>query len=83
MNPAAAGRDLGTRYVRRDGRSVATLRLVDYGASCAVEVEAFPTSGGFPTRPGPYTFTDERRASAFVADAVEALTYLGCEVTEQ
>ena len=80
MNPAPAGRDVGARYVRKDGRSVATLRLVDYGNSCVVEAEVFPASGGFPTRPGPYTFADERQASAFVTDAVEALMYLGCDV---
>ena len=38
----------------------------------------FPASGGFPERPGPYTFADERQAGAFVTDAVEALMYLGC-----
>ena len=82
MNPAAAGRDLGVRYLRKDGRSVATLRLVDYGNSCVVEAEAFPAGGGFPTRPGPYTFADERQASAFVTDAIEALMYLGCEASD-
>ena len=83
MNPAASGRDLGVRYVRKDGRSVATLRIVDHGTSCVVEAEAFPAGGGFPARPGPYTFADERQASAFVTDAVEALMYLGCDVADQ
>ena len=84
MNPAAsAGRDLGSRYVRKDGRSVAVLRTVDYGDSCVVEAEVFPASGGFPERPGPYTFADERQAGAFVTEAVEALTYLGCDVADQ
>ena len=79
MNPAAsAGHDVGSRYVRKDGRSVAVLRTVDYGDSCVVEAEVFPASGGFPERPGPYTFADERQAAAFITEAVEAFTYLGC-----
>jgi hypothetical protein len=83
MNPAAPGRDAGIRYIRRDGHSVAVLRIVDHGESCVVEAEVFPASGGFPERPGPYTFPDERQAATFVTDAVEALTYLGCEVADQ
>jgi hypothetical protein len=82
MNPAFSVRDLGVRYLRKDGRSVATLRTVDHGTSCVVEAEAFPAGGGFPSRPGPYTFADERQASAFVTDAVEALMYLGCDAAE-
>jgi hypothetical protein len=76
----AAGRELHVRYLRKEGRSVAVLRTVDHGVSCAVEAEVFPQSGGFPERPGPYTFPDARQASAFMTDAVEALMYLGCDV---
>ena len=83
MNPAAAGREVSVRYLHKDGRSVATLRIVDYGVSCAVEAEVSPASGGFPSRPGPYTFPDERRAIAFVTEAVEAFVYLGCEISGQ
>jgi hypothetical protein len=83
MTHAAAGRELQVRYLRKDGRSVAVLRTVDYGASCVVEAEVFPQSGGLPLRPGPYTFADERQASAFVTDAVEALMFLGCDVAAQ
>jgi len=82
MNPAVAGRDAGVRYVRKDGRSIATLRTVAYLDSCVVEAEVFPLSGGFPTRPGPYTFADERQAASFVTDAVEALLYLGCDASD-
>jgi hypothetical protein len=80
---AAPGRDLDVRYLRRDGRSVAVLRAVDFGDSCKVEAEVFPASGGLPERPGPYTFADVRQATAFVSDAVEALMYLGCDVDSQ
>jgi hypothetical protein len=82
MNPELSRRELSVRYVRKDGRSVTTLRTVDAGASCVVEAEAFPAGGGFPSRPGPYTFADERQAAAFVTDAVEALMYLGCDVAD-
>ena len=53
MTHAAAGRELQVRYLRKDGRSVAMLRAVDYGGSCVVEAEVFPQSGGLPERPGP------------------------------
>jgi hypothetical protein len=80
---AAAGRELHVRYLRKDGRSVAVLRTVDYGDSCAVEAEVFAQAGAFPERPGPYTFADPRQANAFVTDAVEALMYLGCDVAAE
>ncbi len=83
MNPAAAGRDVGIRYIRKDGRSVAVLRTVAYVDSCVVEAEVFSSSGGFPERPGPYPFADERQAGAFLSDAVEALMYLGCDAADQ
>ena len=83
MTHAAAGRELHVRYLRKDGRSIAVLRTVDYGNSCVVEAEVFPQSGGFPERPGPYTFADAPQATAFMTDAVEAFMYLGCDVAAQ
>ncbi len=83
MSHAAAGREVSVRYVRKDGRSVAILRAVDYGESCVVEAEVFPESGGFPTRPGPYTFADVRQATTFVTDAADALVYLGCDIAAE
>ena len=78
-----AGHELFVRHARRDGRSVVVIRAVHHGDSCVVEAEVFPASGGFPERPGPYTFADERQAGAFVTDAAEALMYLGCDVADQ
>jgi hypothetical protein len=82
---AAAGRELFLRHARKDGRSVAVLRAVDYGDSCVVEAEVYPH--GAPTsaavQPGPYTFADAKQATAFVTEAVEALMYLGCDVHAQ
>jgi hypothetical protein len=81
----AAGRELFVRHARKDGRSVAVLRAIDYGDSCVVEAEVFP-AGSRNTeavRPGPYTFADAHQATAFVTEAVESLMYLGCEVHAQ
>jgi hypothetical protein len=79
-NPA---RELFVRHARRDGRSIAVLRAVDYGTSCVVEAEVFPATSQTPTAPGPYTFADAGQATAFVTEAVEALMYLGCEIAAQ
>ena len=76
-------RELFVRHARRDGRSVAVLRAVDYGTSCVVETEVYPVSSQTPTAPGPYTFADPAQATAFVTEAVEALMYLGCEIAAQ
>lgn len=81
----AGGRELFLRHARKDGRSVAVLRAVDYGNSCVVEAEVYPVHSRStePVRPGPYTFADAHQATAFVTEAVESLMYLGCEVHAQ
>ena len=75
-------RELFLRHARKDGRSVAVMRAVDYGDVCVVETEVYPA--GVPTttpaRPGPYTFADAQQATAFVTEAVTALMYLGCDI---
>ena len=78
-------RELFLRHARKDGRSVAVMRAVDYGDSCVVEAEVYPQGAptATPVRPGPYTFADARQATAFVTEAVEALMYLGCDVQAQ
>ena len=73
-------RELFARHAKREGRSVARLRAVDYGDSCVVEAEVFPSHGGDAMNAGPYTFADARQATAFVTEAVESLMYLGCDV---
>ena len=79
---ATAGRELFVRHARKEGRSVAILRAVDYGDSCVVEAEVFRhgSSGQETVRPGPYTFGNAHQATAFVTEAVEALMYLGCDI---
>ena len=81
----AAGQELFVRHARRDGRSVAVMRAIEYGDSCVVEAEVYPQGApsATPVRPGPYTFADARQATAFVTEAVEALMYLGCDVQAQ
>ena len=76
-------RELFVRHARKDGRSIAVLRAVDYGDSCVVEAEVYPAGAGkgtTPTRPGPYTCADAQQATAFVTEAVEALMVLDCDV---
>ena len=77
----AGAQELFVRHARRDGRSVAVLRAIDNGASCVVEAEVYPVGGAAAMQPGPYTFANAHEATAFVTDAVEALMYLGCDIT--
>ena len=83
VTAATGPQELFVRHARRDGRSVAVLRAVDYGDSCVVEAEVFPAGALEAVRPGPYTFADAHQATAFVTEAVEALMYLGCDVLAQ
>jgi hypothetical protein len=76
----ARGNELFVRVARKDGRSVAVMRAVDYGTECIVETEVFPPNAVTALRAGPYTFPDARQATAFVTEAVEAFMYLGCDV---
>jgi hypothetical protein len=78
-----APRELFVRHARKEGRSVAVMRAVDYGDSCVVEAEVFPLGGADAVKPGPYTFADARQATQFVTEAVEALMYLGCDIQAQ
>jgi hypothetical protein len=75
-------RELFVRYARKEGRTVAMLRAVDYGDSCVVEAEVFPPgeSTNEPRRPGPYTFAGVQQANGIVTEVLEALMVLGCAV---
>lgn len=77
--PELQPRELFTRHAKRDGRSVARLRAIDYGSACVVEAEVYPSQGGTMAA-GPYTFSDAHHATAFVTEAVESLMYLGCDI---
>ena len=75
--------ELFVRHAKRDGRSVAVMRAIDYESECVVETEVYPPNAATALRAGPYTFADARQATAFVTEAVEALMYLGCDVQAQ
>ena len=85
VKASPAGQELFVRHARRDGRSVAVMRAIEYPDSCVVEAEVYPAGARdmTPTRPGPYTFADAQQATAFVTEAVEALMVLGCDVHAQ
>jgi len=76
----ASGRELFVRVARKEGRSVAILRAIDYETECVVETEVYPPNAATALRAGPYTFGDARQATAFLTEAVEALMYLGCDI---
>ena len=80
-----APQELFVRYARKDGRSVAIVRALDYGDSCVVEAEVYPQGARTASalRPGPYTFADAHQATAFVTEAMESLLFLGCDVRTQ
>ena len=80
LAPETAGRELFLRRAVKDDRNVAVLRAVDYGTSCVVQAEVYPTGAMDPVYPGPYTFADAAQATAFVTEAVECLMYLGCGI---
>jgi hypothetical protein len=74
--------ELAIRTARKEGRQVVSLRSLMRGGQYVVECEVYPVSGlrVDPLVPGPYTFATSQEASFFVDEALEALTYLGCEV---
>ena len=78
---ATPARPVTSRVARRDGRQVANLRSVEANGEAIVECEVYPVSGlqVEPLRPGPYRFATREEASAFIDEAMQALTYLGCE----
>jgi hypothetical protein len=76
--------ELAVRTARKDGRQVVSLRSIARAAGdFVVECEVYPVSGlrVEPLTPGPYTFATSHEASYFIDEALEALTYLGCEVS--
>jgi hypothetical protein len=81
----AGDRELFVRHARKDGRSVAVLRALDHGDSCAVEADIYPVSSPSEeaVQAGPYMFATASEATSFVTEAVEALIVLGCDVQAQ
>ena len=72
------------RHARKDSTTVAVLRLAERPDGWVVTAEVSPVGAadGAPVL-RPYVFADRRRALDFVDEAVEALTYLGCDVADE
>lgn len=73
---------LAVRTARKDGRQVVSLREIEREGKFIVDCEVYPVSGlrVDPLTPGPYTFATAEEASFFVAETLQALTFLGCDV---
>jgi hypothetical protein len=84
MEAPAEERELVVRTARKDGRQVAAMRSIARRGECVVECEVYPVSGLSvdPLRPGPYRFENEDDAARFLDEAAQALTSLGCQVSE-
>ena len=67
---------------RKEGRQVLSVRRYEDGGQVVIECEVWPVSGlrVEPLRPGPYRFATALEADAFLTEAAQALTYLGCDV---
>ena len=75
--------ELDRRSARKDGREIVALRCVQANGGFAIECDVYPVDGlrVEPLRPGPYRFASREEANAFIAEAVRALEYLGCEIS--
>jgi hypothetical protein len=80
---APRARELAARVARKDGKQVVALRCLEQNDEAIVECEVYPVSGLQiePLRPGPYQFRTRDEAGAFMDEAMQALTYLGCETS--
>jgi hypothetical protein len=82
-NSVERARDLDVRQVYRDGVLVATLMTVDQGGTFTVVAEVFgPEAADGGAKRRPYIFPDADSAQSFLAEAVTAFTYLGCEIRQ-
>jgi hypothetical protein len=74
--------ELFVRHARKNGRPIVTLRAIDEKETCVVDVQ-FSSEGVPGAVPQSYRFSNARQASTFVSEAVQALMYLGCEITDR
>jgi hypothetical protein len=70
--------ELFVRTASKNGRLIVTMKALDYGDACVIEVQF--GGGQHPGEPRSYSFADAQQASTFVTEAVEALIYLGCDI---
>jgi hypothetical protein len=79
--PHAGGSSPGNGFrARKGGSTVATARTVQ--SASGYVVEAVVVRNGQPHPAGPYHFAQLADATAFLVEAGEALTYLGCHVQD-
>jgi len=78
--PDKEPQELYIRRGRRNGRSVVSLRALDYGSECVIEALLGEAGGAAAIEPRSYRFPDVGEATAFVSEVVEAMMYLGCEI---
>jgi hypothetical protein len=80
---ATPPREVTARTARKDGKQVVSLRCIEMNGEAIVECEVYPVSGlqVEPLRPGPYRFRTRDEAGAFIDEAMQALTYLGCDTS--
>lgn len=78
--PDKEPQELYVRRGRRNGRSLVTLRALDYGSACVVEALLGEAGSAAPAEPRSYRFPDVEEATSFVSEVVEAMMYLGCEI---
>jgi hypothetical protein len=83
--PAAEPAGVQVCEVFQDGTAVAVLMAIDHGDTFTVVTEVFDRSpeGADAVQRRPYTFTDAAAGQAFLAEAMTAFTYLGCEVRQR
>jgi hypothetical protein len=70
--------------VKKDGRQVVTMRLVDApGGESVVECDVYPVDSMRvkPIKPGAYVFASRREADRFIEETARALEYLGCDLS--
>ena len=77
------GEEVDRRSARKDGREIVALRCVHLHGGFTIECDVYPATGlrVEPLRPGPYRFATRSEADAFIAEAMKALEYLGCDVS--
>ena len=84
MAKGSGPRELFRHELRRDGRIVALLWGVEGesgGVTVETEVHPAATRGAEPER-RPFAFATRDQAARFVEEALYALQYLGCAITQ-
>jgi hypothetical protein len=80
---ALDGVEVDRRSARKGGREIVALRCVELHGGFTIECDVYPADGlrVLPLRPGPYRFATRPEADGFIAEAMKALEYLGCETS--